>query len=245
MAADGWQPIILDPRGSQTVTAKMLEDYDILALYDIYDGEDPTDPDGKQMAVALIYEQVVEGMTLPTAVPLLVKVRRTDVEPLVTEQMGQEIDAMLTQSEEEMSEDEFIAAFEESHYWCSTFAGRYDVWQMPLPESNSTLSEYGALIFADTGDDQYFYRVKASDGVGMQPMSYCFTAYDPRTFENLPLANDRIEIVTVGYVEATGIEDVRSEKADVRGDVYNLRGQKVGDSYRGIVIKNGKKILKR
>ena len=247
MVADGWQPIILDPRGSQTITAQMLEDYEILALNDIYDAEDPADPDRQRMTVAVIYEQMVEGVTLPTAVPLLVKPRRAGVEPLVTEQMGQEIDAMLTQSEEEMSEDEFIAAFEESHYWCSTFAGRYDVWQMPLPESNSTLSEYGALIFADTGDDQYFYRVKASDGVGMQPMSYCFTAYDPRTFENLPLANDRIEIVTVGYVEATGIETVHDSgfKDQDSEPTYNLNGQRVNDSYRGIVIKNGKKILKR
>ena len=82
-------------------------------------------------------------------------------------------------------------------------------------------------------------------------MSYCFTAYDNKTYENLPLTNDRIEIVVYGYTEQsdpTGIEDVRSKMDDVRGkmdDVYNLNGQKVGDSYRGIVIKNGRKILKR
>lgn len=245
MAADGWQPIILDPRGSQIITAKMLEDYEILALNDIYDAVDPTDPDGKNMAVAVIYEQVVEGMELPVAVPLLVKARRAGVEPLVTEQMGQEIDALLTTAAEEMDEDDVMAAFEESHYWCSTFAGRYDVWQMPLPESNSTLNEFGALVFADAGDDQYFYRIAASDAVSIPAMSYCFTAWDPLTFENLPLANDRIEIVAVGYVEPTGIEEVRSKKEEGRDDAYNLSGQKVGDSYRGIIIKNGKKIFKR
>ena len=245
MAANGWQPIILDPRGPQTITAKMLEDYEILALNDIYDAEEPTDPDRKKTAVAVIYEQVVEGMELPVAVPLLVKARRTDVEPLVTEQMGQEIDALLTAAAEEMDEDDLMAAFEESHYWCATFAGRYDVWQMPLPESNSTLNEFGALVFADAGDDQYFYRIAASDGVSIPAMSYCFTAWDPQTFENLPLANDRIEIVAVGYVEPTGIEEIRSKKEEGSGDAYNLSGQKVGDNYRGIIIKNGKKIFKR
>ena len=247
MVADGWQPIILDPRGSQTITAQMLEDYEILALNDIYDAEDPADPDRQRMTVAVIYEQMVEGVTLPTAVPLLVKPRRAGVEPLVTEQMGQEIDALLTATEQEMSEDEVVDAFNEIHYWCSTFSGRYDVWQMPLPEPNSVLNEFGALVFADTGDDQYFYRIGAADGGSMKAMSYCFTACDSRTLENLPLANDRVEIVAVAYSEPTGIEEVKAEQTDVRseGDTYNLKGQKVGDSYRGIVIKNGKKIFNR
>ena len=247
MVADGWQPIILDPRGSQTITAQMLEDYEILALNDIYDAEDPADPDRQRMTVAVIYEQMVEGVTLPTAVPLLVKPRRAGVEPLVTEQMGQEINALLTAAEQEMSEDEVVDAFNEIHYWCSTFSGRYDVWQMPLPEPNSVLNEFGALVFADTGDDQYFYRIGAADGGSMKAMSYCFTACDPRTLENLPLANDRIEIVTVGYVEATSIETVHDSgfKDQDSEPTYNLNGQRVNDSYRGIVIKNGKKILKR
>lgn len=247
MVADGWQPIILDPRGSQTITAQMLEDYEILALNDIYDAEDPADPDRQRMTVAVIYEQMVEGVTLPTAVPLLVKPRRAGVEPLVTEQMGQEIDALLTAAEQEMSEDEVVDAFNEIHYWCSTFSGRYDVWQMPLPEPNSVLNEFGALVFADTGDDQYFYRIGAADGGSMKAMSYCFTACDPRTLENLPLANDRIEIVTVGYVEATGIDMVHDSgfKDQDSEPTYNLNGQRVNDSYRGIVIKNGRKILKR
>lgn len=247
MVADGWQPIILDPRGSQTITAQMLDDYEILALNDIYDAEDPADPDRQRMTVAVIYEQMVEGVTLPTAVPLLVKPRRAGVEPLVTEQMGQEINALLTAAEQEMSEDEVVDAFNEIHYWCSTFSGRYDVWQMPLPEPNSVLNEFGALVFAATGDDQYFYRIGAADGGSMKAMSYCFTACDPRTLENLPLANDRIEIVTVGYVEATGIETVHDSgfKDQDSEPTYNLNGQRVNDSYRGIVIQNGKKILKR
>ena len=161
--------------------------------------------------------------------------------------MGQEINALLTAAEQEMSEDEVVDAFNEIHYWCSTFSGRYDVWQMPLPEPNSVLNEFGALVFADTGDDQYFYRIGAADGGSMKAMSYCFTACDPRTLENLPLANDRIEIVTVGYVEATGIETVHDSgfKDQDSEPTYNLNGQRVNDSYRGIVIKNGKKILKR
>ena len=184
-------------------------------------------------------------MTMPLAAPLLVRAKQADAAPLVTEEMGREMESALKWIGEQ-DEDELQEIYGEMNYWCSTFNGRYDVWQFPMPENDSVLNEYGAFVFADKGDDQYFYRVLASDGYSMKPMSYCFTAYDARTFENLPLANDRIEIVVMALPEdATGIKEVRDKKADGRGHTYNLQGQKVGDSYRGIIIWNGHKVLKR
>ncbi len=245
LMAQGWQPIFLDPMGSQVVTAQMLDDYEILYLSDIYDEE----TDDQRYSVAVIYEPAEEGMELPYALPLLVKAKRADVEPLVTEQRARELDAILTEIAEQMGEEEEKSVFDELHYWCSTFAGRYDVWQIPLLESDNHLGEYGALVFDET--NQNFYRLAPSDGFIMHPMSYCFTAYDARTLENLPLANNRIEIIVYGYSEQsdpTGVEDVRGKMDDVRGkmgDAYNLQGQKVDDSYRGIIIKNGRAILKR
>ena len=246
LTTEGWQPIILDPRGSQEVTAKMLEDYEILGLWDLYDEESAPGTDDNSFAVSVIYMPVEEGMTLPYAVPLLVRAKHADAKPLVTEQMGHEIDALLTEAVEQMTEDEVEAAFDESHYWCSSFTGRYDVWQFALPEKDSLLNEFGALVFGNNAGDQYFYRVPASDSYTMQPMSYCFTAYDTRTFENLPLANDRIEIVVFdpeGIL--TGIESLNASNAMNNGNAYNLKGQKVDGNYRGIVIKNGRKIFKR
>lgn len=84
----------------------------------------------------------------------------------------------------------------------------------------------------------------------MKPMSYCFTAYDARTFENLPLSNDRIEIVVLDILsdDPTGIETVYANTAqdgNRQGEQYNLQGQKVGDGYRGIIINNGRKVVKR
>ncbi len=44
--------------------------------------------------------------------------------------------------------------------------------------------------------------------------------------------------------EATGIEEVNTEKAEVKeAIIYNLSGQKVGKNYKGFTIKNGKKIF--
>jgi hypothetical protein len=236
LTAEGWQPIFLDPRESQVVTAKMLEDYEILYLSDIYD-EKATDTDDDRYAVTVIYETAVEGTELYLAAPLLVRAKHADAEPLVTEQAGQEITELVMQAEEKG----YATELDELHYWCATFAGRYDVWQLALPEKDSLLNEYGALVLGNSGNDSFFYRVDASDATTMQPMSYCFTAYDAKTFENLPLANDRIEIIVLDS-EATGIENIDSYPTQYsQGAAYNLSGQKVDDSYRGIVIKNGRK----
>ena len=71
LMAQGWQPIFLDPMGSQVVTAQMLDDYEILYLSDIYDEESLLF--GGQYEVAVIYEPAEEGMELPYLLPLLVK----------------------------------------------------------------------------------------------------------------------------------------------------------------------------
>ena len=247
MTDQGWQPIILDPRGSQQITAEMLADYDILGLWDLYDKVDATDPDEQRKAVTAVYTPALEGMTLDLALPLLVRAKRADVQPLVTEEMGREIDAQLTEAAEGVGADELSAALDEIHYWCATFGGRYDVWQMAMPESDKQLNGYGALLFGDTGNDQFFYRIAASDGYTMKPMSYCFTAYDARTFENLPLANDRIEIVVIDLPEElTGVENLNtgsSAYGSRNGSSYNLQGQKVDGNYHGIIIRNGRKIF--
>ena len=43
--------------------------------------------------------------------------------------------------------------------------------------------------------------------------------------------------------EATGIADVRSKKADVRGEIYNLNGQRVANPTKGLYIQNGRKVI--
>ena len=43
---------------------------------------------------------------------------------------------------------------------------------------------------------------------------------------------------------ATAIQTVKTSRA-TDGAVYNLAGQKVGNDFKGIVIKNGKKMLQK
>ena len=56
--------------------------------------------------------------------------------------------------------------------------------------------------------------------------------------------------MTSEYMDMKGRKHLDSSRGDGKvrgkmGDVYNLNGQKVGDSYRGIIIKNGRKLFKR
>jgi len=252
LAAEGWQPVVFD-FDNVTVTEEMLNDYEILALSDICDTATKLDGDDCSYAATAIYEQVEAGTELLVAHPLLVRAKRADVAPLSLDEVGSEINELFIWAVENNQEDKVMDFIYDNHIWCSTVAGLYDVWQMPMPERNSVLSEAGALIFNATGSEPCFYRVGADDGVFMRPMSYCFTAYDEQTYENLPLDGDRINVVVLGYTapgdDVTGINDVNADKAAADGngdgDSYNLQGQKVGDSYRGIVVKNGRKMLKR
>ena len=60
-------------------------------------------------------------------------------------------------------------------------------------------------------------------------------------------SNPEVEIVYVELkdYETSGIDHVSTSKDQESNAMYNLAGQSVGASYKGIVIVNGKKYLKR
>lgn len=64
---------------------------------------------------------------------------------------------------------------------------------------------------------------------------YSFSS-DAGTFENR-------FVLTINN-EATGISEVSNDKVNSNKTLYNLSGQKVNDNAKGIVIENGKKVLK-
>ena len=57
--------------------------------------------------------------------------------------------------------------------------------------------------------------------------------------------NCNIDKIKLNCVLNTGINDVTVHPQQSQKNVYNLSGQKVGNGYRGIVIVNGKKMLKK
>ena len=59
-------------------------------------------------------------------------------------------------------------------------------------------------------------------------------------FDNL-----MIERITAGPTDPlSGITGIEAAKTD-NGAIYNLAGQKVNGSFKGVVIKNGKKMIQR
>lgn len=53
----------------------------------------------------------------------------------------------------------------------------------------------------------------------------------------------RVRLVKIGDGTPTGIQTPQAKKATADEPVYNLAGQRVGNDYRGLVIKNGKKMV--
>ena len=59
-------------------------------------------------------------------------------------------------------------------------------------------------------------------------------------FDNL-----KIERITAGAYDPTGIEVAKSQLPMANGYIYNLAGQRVGKDYKGLVIKNGRKQIQK
>ena len=58
-------------------------------------------------------------------------------------------------------------------------------------------------------------------------------------------ANCDIDKIELKCVEPTAINEINTDETDGNGAIYNISGQRVDDSYKGIVIINGKKIMKK
>jgi hypothetical protein len=77
-------------------------------------------------------------------------------------------------------------------------------------------------------------------------MSYCITLYNTDTYELLPLIGDGVYVEFIEPAgETTGISTPLSTQRGAGGESYNLHGQRVGASYKGIILQNGRKYIKR
>ncbi len=84
----------------------------------------------------------------------------------------------------------------------------------------------------DATDGLGFYKVE-SDNIYANPFRAYLTASTPSRGLSIVYAND----------ETTGIADVRSSKEEVKGEYYNLKGQRIAQPTKGLYIKNGKKYI--
>ena len=54
-----------------------------------------------------------------------------------------------------------------------------------------------------------------------------------------------VDVAGENTVIPTGINAIKTAEKDNNGAIYNLAGQKVENGYKGLVIKNGKKMIQK
>lgn len=108
----------------------------------------------------------------------------------------------------------------QKYQYISTAAGNYLKY---LP-SGSTLQFNGMRAYF------YFPNWNAANNNAAQPASNG--------------TNAKIHVAVMA-ASTTGISNISAEKASKQAEVYNLSGQRVDASYKGIVVRNGRKYLRK
>jgi hypothetical protein len=131
------------------------------------------------------------------------------------------------------------------HYWCASFGNRLDIWPLPSSELYADMVDTDCLMFDDNNIEQSFNYPNDTDTRATGPMSYCISVLNTDTYEPLPLLGDRVYVRFIPAAgETTGITP-HSSLLTPHSTLYNLSGQRVDASYKGIVIQNGRKVIKR
>ena len=114
-------------------------------------------------------------------------------------------------------------------------------------EGNDFLVNEGGATFA--GDDSYYYfgLLKDSDPLTFRKFVPSATAI-PADKAYLKVLKSSVDATARGLEfvfddEVTGVNEVRSQKEDVRSEWFDLQGRKVAQPTKGLYIVNGKKVV--
>ena len=126
-------------------------------------------------------------------------------------------------------------------------AGTYDL--TVVATSETTAPAQNNLKVSDgtvEGDMQTIYGLKnGAQGVGFYPVTQNTTIAAGKVYLEIPAGEGAREFIGFGGEEVvTGIDAIENGTIDNDAPAYNLAGQKVGKGYKGIVIINGKKVVK-
>ena len=107
--------------------------------------------------------------------------------------------------------------------------------------SNKLVAGTGAAVAKEDGKTKYVLSLDDNDNIAFLKINN-----DPATVPADKAYLEFNEVVAApsfDFGDATAIDDVRSKTEDVRGDYYNLNGQRVANPTKGLYIVNGKKVI--
>ena len=86
------------------------------------------------------------------------------------------------------------------------------------------------------------------NGLGFYPVNvnnYAINSF--RCYLTLPAAEPGAQALTIVFDDenTTGVKNVKNTMEEGSNEIYNLSGQRVGKDYKGVVIKNGRKMIQK
>ena len=127
--------------------------------------------------------------------------------------------------------------------------GKYTNDLIKIKEFTFSKEEYTTGKFnyyANDGENKIMIYDKFSGIGGVSQLTegekYTLTGIFGVIFNNNP---EVLPIKAVEKFESTGITNITTDEAAKNAPVYNLAGQKVTKAYKGVVIKNGKKMIQK
>lgn len=107
--------------------------------------------------------------------------------------------------------------------------------------------ENGYVI--DEGEEQKWNNIH--EAIGQQPNTNTYALTDAAGSKSMLMARSKASTnvfiikMVINRGGSTGIGNIEVVAPQFNGAIYNLAGQKVGEDYKGIVIKNGKKFINK
>ena len=107
--------------------------------------------------------------------------------------------------------------------------------------------ENGYVI--DEGEEQKWNNIH--EAIGQQPNTNTYALTDAAGSKSMVMARSKASTnvfiikMVINRGGSTGIGNIEVVAPQFNGAIYNLAGQKVGEDYKGIVIKNGKKFINK
>ena len=127
--------------------------------------------------------------------------------------------------------------------------GKYTNDLIKIKEFTFSKEEYNTdkfYYYANDGENKIMIYDKFSSIGGVSNLTegekYTLTGIFGVIYKNNP---EVLPIKAVEKFESTGITNITTDEAAKNAPVYNLAGQKVTKAYKGVVIKNGKKMIQK